>query len=382
MENSDTLIIGAGIIGCSLARELARSGQRVVVLDSGKVGGASSSAAAGLLSPRFDESAKGPLLDLCRQSAAIYEAWVNELRVDGAADVGFRRTGLLSVCTSIDEADSLRAALPHESRAGRPVEWLDRPELRQREPALSDKALGAAWYPDDAHVEPARLVQQVARVAALAGVQIRENEPVRKLERDGERVSAVHTNHGSYRPGLVVLAAGAWSGELADTIGLRLPTRPVKGQMVLAECRVPPIKTPLHAGETLLIPWPDGRLALGVTVEEVGFDDRVRLDSLSRILRQTIELVPAVGALSLSYAWAGLRPATPDGWPYMGPIPPWKNFWISAGHFRKGTLLAPICAKLLAESIHAGRLHEALAPFTPTRILENHEIHSAAEPQP
>src|SRR5262245_38844370 len=169
MENSDTLIIGAGIIGCSLARELARSGERVVVLDSGKVGAAASSAAAGLLSPRFDESAKGPLLDLCRQSAAIYESWVNELRADGAGDVGFRRPGLLSICTAKSDADRLRATLPDDLSAGRRAEWLDRAALRQLEPALSDKVLGAAFYPDDAHVEPARLVQQVARVAALAG---------------------------------------------------------------------------------------------------------------------------------------------------------------------------------------------------------------------
>jgi len=369
MESTDILIIGAGIVGCSLARELARAGQRVIVVDAGKVGGASSSAAAGLLSPRFDESGSGPFLDLCRRGAVIYESWVNELRSDGAGDVGYRRTGLLSIVTSADEAEKLRSSLPHDVSAGRRAQWLDRDELRRREPALSERVLGAAWYVDDAHVEPARLVQQVARVAALAGVTINEDEPVRKLDRDGDRISAVHTSRGSYRPGLIVLAAGAWSGELADAIGLRLPTRPVKGQMLLADCRVPPIRTPLHAGKALLIPWPDGRLALGVTVEEVGFDDRVRLDSLLRILSQTIELVPPVGELALSYAWAGLRPATPDGWPYMGPVPPWKNLWISAGHFRKGTLVAPICAKLLAESIRAGKLHDSLAAFRPERAL-------------
>jgi glycine oxidase len=368
MQNPDILIIGAGIVGCSLAWELGKSGAQTIVVDAGKVGGAASSAAAGLLSPRFDDSATGPLLELCRRSAARYESWVNDLRAAGAGDIGFRRTGLLSISMSAEETTKLQATLPHDIAAGRRAEWLDRASLLRYEPALNDRVQGAAFYPDDAHVEPARLVAQVARVAALAGVEIHESEPVRKLEREGERITAVHTSSGCYRPGLVVLAAGAWAGELAEAIGLRLPTRPVKGQMLLADCRVPPIRTPLHAGEALLIPWPDGRLALGVTVEEAGFDDRVRLDSLLRILRQTIELVPAVGELALSYAWAGLRPATPDGLPYMGPLPPWKNFWISAGHFRKGTLLAPICAKLLAESIRAGRLCAELAPFTPNRI--------------
>src|SRR5262249_12474132 len=148
-------------------------------------------------------------------------------------------------------------------------------------------------------------------------VVIREHEPVRQIDRHGDRITAVHTGSGVYRPGIVVLTAGAWTGDLADAIGLHLPTRPVKGQMLLAECRVPPVQTPLHSAEALLVPWPDGRLAVGVTLEEAGFDDRVRLGSLSRILQHAIALVPAVGKLALDRAWAGLRPATPDGWPYM-----------------------------------------------------------------
>jgi glycine oxidase len=133
------------------------------------------------------------------------------------------------------------------------------------------------------------------------------------------------------------------------------------------------VRTPLHAGEALLIPWPDGRLAIGVTMEEAGFDDRVRLDSLCKILQHAIALVPAVGKLALDRAWAGLRPATPDGWPYMGPVPPYTNLWVSAGHFRKGTLLAPLCARLVAASVLAGHPLEELEPFKPTRRMAPQE---------
>jgi len=369
METPDILIIGGGIVGVSLARELVRvGGARVVVVEQGKVGGASSSAAAGLLSPTFDPLTARALAGICRQAAALYPAWVQELRAAGAADFGYRRVGLLSVARDAAEAERLQAELAAGAESGRRAEWLDARELRRREPGLNASVAGAVCFADDAHVDPAQLVAQVARVAALAGVVIHEQEPVRRIERQGDRISAVHTARAVYQPGLVVLTAGAWAGELAAMLGLQLPTRPVKGQMVMAECRVPPVTMPLHAGNALLIPWPDGRLALGVTVEEAGFDDRVRLASLQAILRDTMALVPAVAELALGYAWAGLRPATPDGLPYMGPVPAYRNLWVSTGHFRKGTLLAPLAAQLVADSIRAGQPVAELTAFLPARV--------------
>jgi glycine oxidase len=367
-KRPDYLIVGGGIIGCSLARELARVGARVVVLEKGRVGGESSSAAAGVLSPTFFEpTTHGPLIELCRASAAIYEEWVNELAADGGDAVGYRRTGLLSIAVQAGEADQIRATLSQDNYPGRRAVWLTAPELRRQEPALAEHVLGAAYYPDDAHVDPVRLIRQVARVAEHAGVVIREEEQVRQLERRGDRIVAVHSIHGSYQPGLVILTAGAWTSQLGEQVRLNLPTHPVKGQLLMADCRVSPIRTPLHAGNALLVPWPDGRLLLGVTVEEAGFDTQIRLESLRQILQRTIELVPAVADLRLDRAWAGLRPATPDEWPYLGPVPSLENLWVSAGHFRKGILLAPICARLLAKSLNSGALLPELSPFSPSR---------------
>jgi glycine oxidase len=366
MENPDVLIIGAGVIGCSLARELARANAAVTVLDRGQAGSAASSAAAGLLSPTVSAATSGSLAELCYQSGAIYEAWVEELRQEGADDVGFRRPGMLEVWTdgsAQSEGDFLCA-----SRPGHRVELLPAEEVRRREPALAPSVTGGVFYPDAAVVDPARLSREVARVAELAGVRIREGEAVLKMVRDGDRITAVRTTTANYRPGVVVLAAGAWSGILAEGLELTLPTRPVKGQLLLAQCRVPPVRTPLHAGEALFVPRADG-LLLGVTVEEAGYDDRVTLDGVHTILARTSALVPAVGQLSWARAWAGLRPATPDGWPYVGPLPPLRNLWVSTGHFRKGILLAPVCARLLARSILANRLDEDLVPFKPTRRI-------------
>jgi glycine oxidase len=367
METPDVLVIGAGVIGCSLARELARAQAKVIVVERGTAGCGASSAAAGLLVPVFSDTPAGPLVELCYQGAVLYESWLEELYADGAGDVGFRRAGLLDVWTCPEEAARQRQEMARAARPGWRAETLSAEELRRREPALAAGVLGATFYPDAAQVDPARLSRAVARVAELAGVTIREQEPVVGLERDGDRIGVVRTARAAYRPGLVVLAAGAWSGILADAIHLALPTRPVKGQLLLADCRVSPVQTPLHAGEALLVPRPDGTLLLGVTIEEAGFDERVTLAAVRQILAGTSALVPAVGQLGWARAWAGLRPATADEWPFLGPVPPWRNFWVSTGHYRKGILLAPLCARLLARSILAGRLVEELEPFRPAR---------------
>jgi glycine oxidase ThiO len=366
METPDVLIIGAGVIGCSLARELARANLTVTVVERSHVGAGASSAAAGLLVPALSSMPAGPLVDLCHQSAALYESWIHELREDGAGDVGYRRPGVLEVWQE-PQPQALQPRSGDPVHPSRRIEVLSEEEVRRREPALASSVFGAIFYPEDAQVDPARLTRAVAQVAELTGVTIRQNEPVQQLVQAGERITVVHTTGGLYHPGAVVLTAGAWSGGLAESLGLALPTQPVKGQMVQADCRVSPIHTPLAVGDALFVPRPDGSLVLGVTVEEAGFDDRVTLGGLRQILHQVCAVAPAVGRLPLARAWAGLRPATPDGWPYMGPVPPLQNLWVSTGHFRKGILLAPLCAQLMARSILANHLDDDLQPFKPTR---------------
>ncbi len=361
-------MIGGGIIGLSLARELARANRSVVVVERGRVGGEASSAAAGLLAPTLALAPPPVLAELCYQSAALYESWIAELTADGAGDVGFCRPGILAVWTDPTEAAHARQSLAECTRPTRPAEWLSAAEVRKQEPALRPDVAGATYYPKDPQVTAALLVEQTARVAELAGVRIREQEPVVRLVREGDRITTVQTATARYHPGLVVLTAGAWTGDVAASAGVHLPTRPVKGQLLLADSRVSPVRLPLHVGEALFVPRPNGRLVLGVTVEEAGYDGRVTLEGLRSILQAACALVPAVGQLPLRRAWAGLRPATPDELPYMGPVRPLQNLWVSTGHFRKGILLAPVCARLVAQSILAGQAAKGLEPFLPSRL--------------
>jgi glycine oxidase len=368
METPDFLLIGGGIIGCTLARELARQSKKVVVLDSGPAGGGASSAAAGLLPPNFGAQPGDALNELGHQCAARYESWVDELRSEGAGDVGFHRLGLLDVWMDARMEEQQRSWHAQHPRPGSRIELVSGKELYRREPAVVPGLRGATFYADYAQVDPVKLMRGVARVAELAGVAIREHQVIHQLMRQGERLTEVRTDSTSYQPRVVILCAGAYSGQVARQVGFELPVRPVKGQLLLAGCRVSPVRIPLSAGNALFLPRPDGRLTLGVTVEEAGFDTRVTLAGLQSIVNGTAALVPAVTAIPFERAWAGLRPATPDGWPYMGPLPPMRNLWVSTGHYRKGILLAPECARLVARSLLANRVEEPLTPFTPARI--------------
>src|SRR5262249_43519033 len=207
METADILVIGAGIVGCSLARELARVTRSVLVVERGGIGAGASSAAAGLLAPALSASPVGPLADLCFESAALYAAWVAELKADGAGDVGYRCPGLLELY------DASKPPAPVEVAAGRGqrVDRLSPAQLRKLEPALRGEQVAAYFFPEAAQVDAAKVTRQVARVAQLAGVAIRQNEPVHRLVRQGDRVTAVHTATSVYHPGLAILTAGAWS---------------------------------------------------------------------------------------------------------------------------------------------------------------------------
>ncbi len=366
METPDVLIVGGGIIGCSLARELARVLPRVVVVERGLVGCGSSSAAAGILSPAL-ATTPSPVSELSHASAALYEEWVRELAADGGGEVGFQRNGILEAWLDAAEAEQHRQTLAENRVPGRLAEWLTPEEFRTREPAVKPAVAGALFYPDGAQVDAARLTRAVATVAERAGVEIREQEPVQSFELEGEYVAEVRTANEKYRPGVVVITAGAWSSTVLEAAGISLPGHPVKGQVLLAECRVSPVRVPLFVDEAVFVPRPDGTLALGVTVEDAGFDERVTLDGLRTILNRACALVPTLGSLRLLRVWAGLRPATPDEAPYMGLVPPLRNLWVSTGHFRKGILLAPLCARWMAQSILAGKPIEELKPFQATR---------------
>lgn len=368
------LIVGGGLIGLALAWRLAGRGRRVRVLERAEAGRGASHAAAGMLAPAaevgFEEM---PLYRLERESLRRWPAFARELEEAAGMAVGYRSEGTLIVADDRDAAEALRRLFRFQQAEGVPVEWLTGAEAREREPFLSPRLAGAVWAPEDHQVDNRAVVEALRRaLAAEARVELREGVAVAALEPHAERPAALTTEGERHEARLVVLAPGAW----ARTIGglpAPVPVRPVKGQM-LALRMAPPfeLRHVVRGPDAYLVPKDDGRLVLGGTSEEMGFDARLTAGGLYRLLEGAVEIVPGVEELEFIETWTGFRPASRDHLPLLG-FASAPGVVLAAGHFRHGILLAPVTADELAAEIDAalggrGETSPWLAPFSPRRF--------------
>jgi glycine oxidase len=339
-QSYDVAVVGGGVIGLAVAWRAARSGLRVVVLERDTVGAGASHVAAGMLAPVSEADAREPaLLDLGLRSAAAWPAFAAELGVE------LQTHGTLVVARDRDEAEWLERELALRERLELSAERLLPSAARALEPALAPTLRAAFAARDDHSVDPRALVQALARAARDAGAEIREHAPVADL--------------ATVPAAAVVLAAGAWSGALAD-----LPVRPVKGQTI--RLRPPPgeaapLRHTIRFDGGYLVPRADGRIVLGATMEERGFDTAVTAGAVHELLRDAAELVPAVLELEIEELVAGLRPGTPDNLPIVRRLD--ERVFAATGHHRNGILLAPLTAELVvAELVGAGRPAEVTLP--------------------
>jgi glycine oxidase len=363
-RNPDAVVLGGGIIGAAIAYELAREGRRVVLLEKGPIGRQASWAAAGLLTPIHVADYPAPLAALCLESQRLYEPWIRDL---GDPGVEYRANGaLLLVFDDRDASDAATLEAWRRER-GRPAERLDAAAAHAAEPKLAADVRGALLLPDVAQVRNHRLTRALAEAAKRLGAEIRtETEAVGFLRVPG-RINGVKTSRGDVFAGETVVAAGAWSGELLASIGLDLAVRPVRGQMVLLQGPPEALKRSIISRDSYLIPRADGRILLGSTMEEAGFDDSTTADGVAHLLAQGKRLVPETGAYAVAAAWAGLRPATADRLPFLGRPAGFGGLILATGHFRNGILLAPVTGKIVADLV-AGRTPSLdLAPFRPGR---------------
>ncbi len=348
---SDVVIIGGGIIGLSVAWHLAVEGVSVILLERGQIGGQATGAAAGMLAPLAEAHGPGRFVDLGVASLHAYPKFVNTIRAETGMDPELVGPGMLRVALKEDEAEILCADFAWQRAGGHQVARLSGEEARRLEPALSADVLGAILSPDERHVEPKRLVRAVALAAARRGVRIVEGAQVIGLERMGSRVHGVNTVSETIDCATVVIAGGAWTGEIGRWLGASLPVSPVRGQILSLLGICPPFRHTIYGHAGYLVPKADGRIVVGATEDLAGFDARPTARGMARLLAMAPSLVPELGDLPFETAWAGLRPASPDGLPILGLVPQWENAYVASGHFRNGILLAPITGQLLARSI-------------------------------
>ena len=366
-ENPDVLIVGAGAIGGALALSLAGRGLSVTVVEAGRIGRGASWAAAGVLAPDWSGHDHPALTTLAADSLALWPDWVAEVEGRSGVGLNFRRDGLLNL-----QADPEAPALPDELETAPPPlacgERLGIGEVRSLEPSLSGPVAGGVLDDSVYQVDNPRLAPALIRGAADLGVRVREESPVVGLLRSGSRCVGVRLADGSeIAAGAVILAAGAWSGPLAESAGISLPMEPWRGQMLLFDAPARPLRRIVFCGELVLIPRPHGPLVVGTTLERVGYDCRVTLGGISQNLSRAVRMVPDLADLPLTRTSAGLRPATPHRLPHMGSVPGWDGLFVSTGHGRKGIILAPIAAELMAKLVADGEEDSRLTACRPDR---------------
>jgi glycine oxidase len=369
-ENSrDVLVIGGGIIGGSIAWELARRGLKPLVLDRQEAGREASWAAAGMLQTAPENADGIPLVPLARASLALYPEFVTAIEGDSGRAVGLRRTGAMEIFFSSDAARELSTFVALHHGLGLAAEALPLDEAREMEPALSRYAQAAALLPEECALDSRALTDAVLAAAIARGAEVRAGAEVESLVISGARVEGVAAGGQRIRAAQVVLAAGAFSSRL-EAARRYAPTRPVRGQMVALRSSAPPIERVLRSSRGYVVPRDDARpqrLVAGSTMENAGYEKRVTPEGVARVLEAAQEIVPDLDCAEIVETWCGLRPDTPDHLPIIGPTDI-DGLTIATGHFRNGILLAPITARLIADWITERRATFDWEIFSPLRF--------------
>jgi glycine oxidase len=370
-RSSNILVVGAGIVGCSIAYELARRGATVQAIDDRLPGMGATQASAGMLAPYTEAKDRNTLfLDLAVRSLELYDEFVARAARDAGTPVGYNRGGTIEIASTAERMAELRDIARRLTNRGVGLDVLDAPAARAQEPQLGHAVAGALLIGAHGYVNALELAQALCAAARCLGVTFVDGGRVRRIRRRGgelhvEADTRTHTAH------TVVVCGGSWSGQIEIEGAARLPVRPVRGQLLHLDWKSRRALRRVTWGEhCYLVPWDDGTLLVGATMEEVGFDERTTTAGVQDLLNAACALVPDVRAAGFLGARAGLRPGTPDAMPIVGWSRVAPNVMYATGHFRNGVLLAPLTAQLVADALLGGRVDPALEAIGPQRFGE------------
>ena len=351
---ADVLIIGGGVIGLSLAWQLAGRGSSVQLLERGEPGQEASWAGAGII-PSAGNTSSHPYEQLRALAYELHPQWAAQLGELTGIDTGYRRCGGWYLSRTYGEHAALAAwaNLAHDD--GLPVERVPIEEMPRREPGLY-LGHGNGWKIQDVYLDPQeaqirnpRHLQALLAACRLAGVEIVSHAEVRDAVVEGGRVCELQTERGAVQADQYCFTAGAWTGKLLTPLGIAVHVLPIRGQMVMFRCATPPLSRIVNEGSRYLVPRDDGRVLAGSTEEEVGFDKRTTESGIAELSAFARQLVPALLEAPIERTWAGLRPGTFDGLPYMGRLPGLENAFVAAGHFRGGLSVSPAVAVVMSQ---------------------------------
>lgn len=363
----DCLIIGGGIVGLSIARELLRRGQQIQVMDDAKSPTVASWAAAGILPPPIARAAHDPLERIRELSHQRFPAWCKQLQGESGLKLDFDRCGGIYLARRMGEKISLQVAASQWQADGIAAESLTLEAVRERIPGLGELPPETVAYflPDEVLVRPPRILKALQKVVSSSGSLTHAALDQLSITPAASLANAfdVATPEGMVTTKNVCLAAGPWTPHLLDPLGIRLPMEPRRGQMLLWKLETRPFQAVVNEGPRYLVARDDGHLLAGSTVEDVGFDGSTTTAGLDSIRQFAVSLLPCLADLEPIKSWAALRPMPMDGVPYLAPVPGFERLFIASGHFRSGIHLAPATAELMADLITGMQPAIPIEPF-------------------
>ncbi|MDE2229858.1 MAG: glycine oxidase ThiO [Alphaproteobacteria bacterium] len=364
-------IVGGGAIGLAIGWRLAQRGASVAIYERGEAGHGASWAAAGMLAAGVEtEPGEAALAVLNRRSLALWPEFASELEQVSGLSVDLRREGTLMVALTRDDSAQLRFTYDFQREHGIALEWLSARQALEREPRLNPSLAAAVYSPGDHQADNRMLVRALKRAFLAAGGALHEHAPVIAIDVAAGRVTGLRVGEARVAAETVVLAAGAWSGEIGGLPAeARVPVRPVKGQMIALKMdpAAPLLRHVVWAPRAYMVPRRDGRLIVGGTVEEKGFDTALTAGGVFAMLEGAWRALPGVEELPIDEMWVGFRPGSRDDAPMLGPSGI-AGLVHATGHYRNGILLTPATAELVAQYLLSGEVDAAMAPFAPTRF--------------
>ncbi len=352
VKSWDAIVLGAGIIGVSVARALRKQGMEVLLVERGEPGREASFAAAGMLAPHAADT-PDKLWPFAEASARLYPAFVKEVESDSGMQVDLRSQGTIAFLESQEELLSL-PCLPE----------LGPSQLAELEPGLAFPG-GRAFFLDERSVDARALMAASLEAARKRGIQMLSGTAAAGVERTGGRTLQVTTERDPLQAPIVVNCAGAWAGQIPPQ---KFPTRPVKGQMLaVAAPEGLRLRHVVHTPAVYVVPRSDGRILIGATQEEAGFDRSVDPQAIEGLRQAAARILPALASAPVLESWSGLRPGTPDALPILGPTAT-PGYFVAAGHFRNGFLLAPLTAQAMASVIRGSEPAVDITRFSPSRF--------------
>lgn len=367
------LVIGGGIIGSSVAWQLARAGAQVQILERARAGQEASWAAAGLLAPQAEAEGPGPLLRLCVEGKAAFEETFERLLAESGVDPEYEfGKGVLYVALNEEERAELARRAAWQRAAGLTVEELSGDQARAMVAQVSPEVCHALYFRNDFRAENRKLTQAYLSAALRAGARLREETRVDAIELAGGKVAGLRLGDGStIEADAVVNAAGSWASQIRGTESDKLSVFPVRGQIVCFEVLPGTLELGIFSLRGYVVPRRDGRLLAGSTRERAGFSKSVTLEGVERIARGAKDMLPMLAGARFREAWAGLRPATPDSLPVLGPSPTVDGLFYACGHFRSGILLSAITGRVITSLVMGRKPEFDIGAFSPARFTAN-----------